>query len=84
MLSDDNAKIVLGSLSLAQLATGMILFTVVMVFDIFLFGHNLRSTLPRDPKDPGFTTTELFGLPGQIVLVLLGVLITAGWVLAIP
>ena len=84
VFSDHSASTVLGSLSLAQLAIGMILFTFVMVVDIFLFGRNLRSTLPRDPKDPGSTTTKLFALPGQIVLVLLGVLIGAGWALAIP
>ena len=84
VLFDPNAKTVLGALSLTQLAVGMILFTVVMVTDIFLFGRNLRSTLPCDPKDPASTTTELFAVRGQVVLALLGALLAAGWALAIP
>ena len=86
VLVEHNSKAVLGSLSLAELAVGMVLFTVIMVVDIFYFGRNMRSTLPCDPKDdPNPTTTELFGVQGQIVLVLLGTLLAAGWVLvAIP
>ena len=84
VLVEHNSKAVLGSLSLAQLAVGMVLFTLVMVVDIFLFGRNMRSTLPCDPKDPSSTTTELFAVPGQVVLVLLGVLLAAGWFLSIP
>jgi hypothetical protein len=84
LVSDPSASIVLGGMGLAQLATGMMLFTAVMVVDIFLFGRNLRSTLPCDPKDPASTTTELFGIPGQVVLLLLGLLLCGGWMLAIP
>jgi hypothetical protein len=84
ILAEHDPKVVLGSLSLAQLAVGMVLFTLVMVVDIFLFGRNMRSTLPCDPKDPNATTTELFGVPGQIVLVLLGTLLAGAWALALP
>ena len=63
---------VLGHLSLTHLAIGMILFTALMCFDIFKFGENMRD------RHLG----EVFGRPGQIVLVLLGILIGLGWLLA--
>lgn len=62
---------VLGSLSLPQLSVGMILFTIVMVVDIFMFGEKMRTKyLPDD-----------FGWQGKAVLLLLGVLICSGWFL---
>jgi len=49
----------------------MILFTIVMVMDIFMFGEKMRKTyLP-----------EAFGWQGKTVLVLLGFLVCAGWFL---
>lgn len=80
ILSGSEDGHVLGSLSLYQLAIGMILFTAIMVADIFQFGYNLRSTVPKDPAEP---TTELFGRRGQIVLVLIGALICSGWALSV-
>jgi len=61
----------LGNLSLRHLCVGMILFTIVMVVDIFMFGEKMRKTyLP-----------EAFGWQGKTVLVLLGFLVCAGWFL---
>jgi len=64
--------VVLGHLTLPQLAIGMALFTVVMVADIFMFGEKMRATeLP-----------EAFGWQGKLVLFFLGFLLCAGWLLA--
>jgi hypothetical protein len=64
---------VLGSLSLLHLSIGMILFTILMCFDIFKFGENMRDR---------YLYGAVFGHPGQIVLVLLGALICLGWLFA--
>ena len=62
---------VLGGLSLKQLSIGMVLFTVVMAWDIFEFGRrNRREPIPN-----------VFNPVGKAVLLLLGVLICAGWLL---
>jgi hypothetical protein len=61
---------VLGSLTLSHLSLGMALFTTVMVVDIFLFGENMRK---RDPR------LKLFAWQGKTVLILIGLLIAAGW-----
>ena len=68
--SEDAAKF-LGNLTLRQLSFGMILFTVVMVADIFMFGEKMRTAYL-----PG-----AFAWQGKTVLVLTGVLICAGWFL---
>jgi ketosteroid isomerase-like protein len=64
---------VLGSLSLLHLAIGMILFTALMCFDIFKFGENMRDR---------YLKGEVFGPPGQFVLISLGILICLGWLFA--
>jgi len=66
--------IVLGDLSLSQLALGMILFTAVMTWDIYVFGEKMRKNYPVD----------VFGPIGKIVLILLGLLLCAGWFLVGP
>ena len=69
LFSEPKNANVLGSLTLRELAVGMILFTVVMVMDIFMFGEKMRTKyLPDD-----------FRWQGKLVLLLLGVLICAGW-----
>jgi hypothetical protein len=71
LFADPKTSNVLGSLTLRQLSIGMILFTIVMVLDIYMFGEKMRSQyLP-----------EGFGWQGKIVLLLLGILICAGWFL---
>jgi len=82
LLSDPKDCAVLGGLSLWHLSVGMILFTILMVIDIFLFGRNIRSTLPKDAFDPTGKTVELFGKSGKAVLILIGVLMCGGWFLA--
>src|SRR3954454_11804481 len=56
---------VLGSLTLSQLSVGMILFTIVMVLDIYMFGEKMRTQYLPDA----------FGWQGKSVLLLLGILI---------
>jgi hypothetical protein len=71
MFVDQRAAAVLGHLSLFQLSVGMILITIVMVVDIFMFGEKMRTDhLP-----------EAFGWQGKTVLILIGTLICAGWFL---
>ena len=64
-----DASMVLGSLTLRQLAIGMFLFTVVMSTDIFLFGKKMRDTYSLDA----------FHWQGKLVLILIGLIICAGW-----
>jgi len=68
-------SVVLGGLTLSRLSLGMILFTAVMVSDIFMFGSKMRNVLERAGG------VGVFGPPGQVVLVLIGFLIAAGWFL---
>ena len=77
LLVDDPARatVVLGGLTLSRLALGMILFTAVMAADICMFGMKMRGVL----DDRG--GVGVFGTPGQVVLVLIGILIGAGWFL---
>jgi hypothetical protein len=63
--------VVLGGLKLAHLSIGMALLTVVMTADIFAFGSKMRKGYL-----PG-----AFDWRGKTVLLLLGVLIVAGWLL---
>jgi hypothetical protein len=49
----------------------MVLFTAVMVWDIFEFGLKMQRTYLRDA----------FGRQGRIVLLLVGALMALGWIL---
>lgn len=69
---------VLGGLNLSQLSLGMMLFTIVMVWDIFAFGLKMRDTVRKIGDD---TLPGVFGPQGMIVLLLLGVLMFVGWFL---
>jgi hypothetical protein len=69
----------LGKLHPPQLAVGMILFTLVMVYDIYTFGdkwHNLGLTISSREVH------TIFGCPGRMVLFAIGFLLCAGWALA--
>jgi hypothetical protein len=68
-----------GSLLLLRLAVGMILFTVVMV----LTSSNLATNGIDSPRELNPAKDyEIFGRPGQFVLIAIGLLLCAGWVLA--
>jgi hypothetical protein len=61
---------VLGNLSLHHFQIGMVFFTMVMVFDIYSFGRKMRLQVPA-----------VFGWEGKLVLLSIGCLIAAGWLL---
>jgi purine-cytosine permease-like protein len=67
----DKATGSVGGLKLSYLCYGMSLFTIVMTMDIFMFGQKMRRIYLPDS----------FGWQGKIVLMLIGVLICAGWIL---
>ena len=80
--ADPKPGLVLGGLSLLWLSVGMVVFTAAMVVDIFFFGKMMRSTLPLNFLHPDSDTVVVFGRPGKIVLIVIGVLICLGWLLA--
>lgn len=71
LLADGRATPAVGKLTLPRLSVGMILFTIVMTADIFMFGEKMRTAYLPDA----------FGLQGKIVLMLIGTLLCAGWFL---
>jgi hypothetical protein len=74
LLTGESAKsgVVLGSLTLQELAIGMALFTAFMTWDIYVFGHKMRDTY----------LSNSFQWQGKVVLIALGALQLAGWLLA--
>ena len=73
LFTDAEAVSLLGNLTLGQLAIGMIIFTIVMTADIFVFGEKMRKTYLKDT----------FSEYGKAVLLLIGFLICAGWFLVL-
>jgi len=71
LFTDPDAVSLLGNLNLSQLAIGMIIFSIVMTADIYMFGQKMRETYL-----PG-----AFGPQGKAVLILIGLLICVGWFL---
>jgi hypothetical protein len=84
---------ILGSLEVWHLSLGMALFTIVMVLDIFMFGENMRRKTSRkdstnqrrlslsEKLSDFLSWSGLFSLQGKLVLILIGLLISAGWTL---
>lgn len=64
---------VLGQLTLPELSWGMILFTVIIVADIYTFGYKMR----RD------FALKVFGTIGKVVLISIGLLLCCGWFLVV-
>ena len=73
LFSDANTAKLLGDLTLRQLAIGMILFTILMTADIYMFGKKIRENYLPDA----------FTVQGRAVLLLIGFLICAGWYLVL-
>lgn len=73
LLTSSESKL-LGDLTLAHLAIGMGIFTILMVWDIYAFGEKMR----------GYLKEEVFQIEGKAVLLLLGFLIVLGWYLVAP
>ncbi len=63
-----------GDLSTSALATGVIVFTVLMTADIWLWGAGMRN-------EHG---VRLFRPVGQTILLMIGALLCSGWVLVAP
>ena len=77
----------LGQLHVAEVAVGLVLFTTVMVFDIFAFGvkwHELANeiVLANEIDECKRKHYEIFGRKGQMVLLVIGLLLCVGWLLA--
>jgi hypothetical protein len=68
---DESARAVVGGLTVDLLSLGMVLFSIVMVWDIYAFGSRIHK---RD--------SNLFRFPGRVVLCLIGLLICLGWLIA--
>lgn len=68
LLDDPNPP---GGLSMGSLAAGAVVFTVLMTADIFLWGAGMR-------KKHG---VSLFRPVGQTILLMIGALLTSGWIL---
>ena len=73
--SSQTPGVVLGGLTLRALSLGMILFTLVLVADIFAFGVRMAGSLAHHDEP------KVFGPPGRVVLIVLGLLLCAGWLL---
>lgn len=60
-----------GELSIFGLSLGLIVFTVLMIADVWLWGADMREK----------HSLKLFRPAGQIILLMIGALIVAGWAL---
>src|SRR5712672_2394940 len=69
--AEGKTAIVLGQLTLPELSWGMILFTVIMVADVYAFGYKMRHDF----------SLKGFGRIGKLVLISVGLLFCAGWCL---
>jgi hypothetical protein len=81
LLSGSKPELVLGGLSLANLAIGMLVFTVLMSADIYFFGEHMRSTIPDTEGTKRSDYIEIFGLVGKCVLGVIATLLCGGWLL---
>lgn len=68
----DGNAILLGNLRLWHLALGAIIFTVLIVVDIYLFADMMKKK---------FLDKLAFNGPGKLILIFLGVLLISAWVL---
>ena len=72
-----------GGLSIELLSLGMFILTTVLVVDIWIFGQRSRKN-PYFNDIPAETGPELdlFARVGKLVLGIIGLLLTTGWLLA--
>ena len=70
---------VIGRLGVWHLSLGLLLFTILMVYDIYKFGDKMSHLQKNlDPTSP----LEIFGRVGKGVLLVIGTLLCLGWLLA--
>ena len=72
LTADDNTARLLGRLSIRHLALGAIVFTIVMVVDIWIFGQMMRNR---------FLGELAFSKRGKTILLMLGTLLVGAWLL---
>ena len=70
-LKGDAYSAVIGGLTIGRLSLGMLFFTIVMVWDIYAFGSRMHKV-----------NSDLFRMPGRLVLCLIGSIICVGWLVA--
>lgn len=71
----------LGSLKIWQVAIGMIVFTLLMWWDLWIFAQRMRTDVG---DDSGPATEGVFSRTGKIVLSVICSLILLGWLGVIP
>jgi hypothetical protein len=69
-----NALNVMGSLHLQQLAAGMMAFTILLVFDIYMFAEKMK-------RLQGNCEPKIFAVQGKLVLFTIGTLICLAWLM---
>lgn len=72
LMADATTATLLGGLRIVHVAVGAIIFTVLMVIDIWLFGQMMRNR---------FLDGMAFSVAGKVILLLLGTLIVVAWTL---
>lgn len=72
LMADDKTAQLLGRLTVRHLAVGAIIFTIVMVVDIWLFG---------DMMSTKFLGKLAFTPRGKTILLILGLLLVTSWLL---
>jgi hypothetical protein len=68
---EEAARAMIGGLTIERLSLGMALFSIVMIWDIYAFGSRMHKI-----------NSNLFRVPGRVVLCLIGLLICVGWLIA--
>jgi hypothetical protein len=83
LFPEHGAGCFLGNLTLHEVAWGMIAFTVVMGFDIFVFGYQMRTRAGFPNSLFKFwcldTWSDTFSWFGRFVLIFICLLIILGW-----
>ena len=72
LMADASTATLLGGLRIVHVAVGAIIFTILMVIDIWIFAQRMKSL---------FLDDLAFSMPGKVILLLLGTLIVVAWTL---
>ncbi|MXP66115.1 hypothetical protein E0493_22510 [Roseomonas sp. M0104] len=76
LFADPQASRFLGGLTLGQLAAGLVIFTLAMGVDIWVFGLRMRERSGTGGKS---AWRGVFSMVGRIVLAVICALIVCGW-----
>lgn len=72
LITGNDQAVVLGHLKVSYLAAGSIIFTVLIVIDIYLWAQKMKEE---------FLGNLAFGIAGKAILLSLGILIISAWLL---